>query len=102
MTGDAKYGTEDNIVGLEDQHIRAYVALTDLEQRTAFFPASRFHYEAERDIYLCPAGKELRFDRPHSTERQLRYRARQRLQPLPTQNPMYHEQTGPQSLSQRA
>ena len=76
VTGDAKYGTEDNIVGLEDQHIRAYVALTDLEQRTAFFPASRFRYEAERDIYICPAGKELRFDRPHSTERQLRYRAR--------------------------
>lgn len=75
VTGDAKYGTEDNIVGLEDQHIRAY-ALTDLEQRTEFFPASRLRYEAERDIYVCPAGKELRFDRPHSTERQLHYRAR--------------------------
>ncbi len=25
---------------------------------------------------MCPAGKALRFDRPHSTERQLRYRAR--------------------------
>jgi Transposase DDE domain len=25
---------------------------------------------------VCPAGKELRFDRPHSTERSLRYRAR--------------------------
>ena len=37
-----------------------------------------FTYEAERDVYVCPAGKELHFDRPHSTERQLRYRARAR------------------------
>jgi transposase len=76
ITGDAKYGTEDNIVGLEGQHIRAYVALTDLEQRTEFFPPSRFRYEAERDIYRCPAGKELHLFPAHSTERQLRYRAR--------------------------
>jgi transposase len=76
VTGDAKYGTEDNIVGLEGQHIRAYVALTDLEQRTGFFPPSRFRYEAERDIYVCPAGKELHLFPAHSTERQLRYRAR--------------------------
>ena len=27
-------------------------------------------------MYLCPTGKELRLDRPHSTERALRYRAR--------------------------
>ena len=76
VTGDAKYGTEDNIVRLEGQHIRAYVALTDLEQRTEFFPPSRFRYEAERDVYICPAGNELHLFPAHSTERQLRYRAR--------------------------
>ncbi len=76
VTGDAKYGTEDNIVGLEGQHIHAYVALTDLEQRTEFFPPSRFRYEAERDAYICPAGKELHLFPAHCTERQLRYRAR--------------------------
>ncbi len=75
VTGDAKYGIEDNIVGLEQQHIRAYVALTDLEQRTEFFPPSRFRYEAQRDVYLCPAGKELHFAPWHSTERSRRYRA---------------------------
>src|SRR5712691_8185643 len=30
VTGDSKYGTEENIVALEDQHIRAYVPLPDL------------------------------------------------------------------------
>src|SRR5258708_27101100 len=49
-----------------------------MDHRTQFFSVDRFRYEAERDLYLCPAGKELRFDRPHSTERSLRYRARAR------------------------
>ena len=76
VTGDKKYGTEDNLVAIEAQGIRAYIPIPDMDHRTQFFSADQFHYEAERDLYLCPAGKELRFDRPHSTERSLRYRAR--------------------------
>jgi hypothetical protein len=75
VTGDRKYGTEENIVALETQHIRAYVALPDNDHRTTFFSADRFRYEPERDVYVCPAGKELHFAPWHSTERQLRYRA---------------------------
>ncbi len=75
-TGDSKYGTEENLVAIETQHIRAYVPLPDNDHRTEFFSSDHFRYEAERDVYLCPAGKELRFDRAHSTKRQLRYRAR--------------------------
>jgi transposase len=78
VTGDRKYGTEENLVAIEREQIRAYIPSPDLDHRTEFFSSDRFRYEAERDIYLCPAGKELRFDRPHSTERQLRYRARAR------------------------
>jgi transposase len=76
VTGDRKYGTEENIVAIEDQHIRAYVPLPDNDHRTEFFSSDRFRYEAERDVYICPAGKELHLDRPHSTQRSLRYRAR--------------------------
>src|SRR3989440_964966 len=75
-TGDRKYGTEENLVAIESQHIRAYIPLPDMDHRTEFFSAQQFQYDAERDIYVCPAGKELHFDRPHSTERSLRYRAR--------------------------
>jgi hypothetical protein len=78
VTGDRKYGTEDNIVAIEREQISAYIPSPDFDHRTGFFSPDRFHYEAERDVYLCPAGKELRFDRPHSTERSLRYRARAR------------------------
>ena len=78
VTGDKKYGTEENLVAIEDQGIRAYIPIPDMDHRTEFLSAEAFTYDAERDVYVCPAGKELRFDRPHSTERQLRYRARAR------------------------
>jgi hypothetical protein len=79
VTGDRTYGTEENLVAIEREQISAYIPSPDSDHRTEFLSADRFHYEAERDIYLCPAGKELHFDRPHSTERSLRYRARARV-----------------------
>ena len=33
FTGDTTYGTAENIVALEEQHIRAYVPLPDFDQR---------------------------------------------------------------------
>ena len=75
VTGDKKYGTEDNLVAIEDQGIRAYIPLPDLDHRTEFFSAQEFKYDAERDVYVCPAGKALHFAPWHSTERSRRYRA---------------------------
>ena len=74
-TGDSKYGTEENIVAIEHQQIRAYIPL-DNDHRTEFFSVQEFTYDAERDIYVCPSGKELHYFAPHSTERSRRYRAR--------------------------
>jgi transposase len=42
VTSDRKYGTEENIVTLETQHIRAYLALPDPDHPTAFFSSDRF------------------------------------------------------------
>lgn len=52
--GDTKYGTIENIVGLERDGLRAYVPMTDFSQRTNFYPAERFQYEAASDLYRCP------------------------------------------------
>src|SRR6266699_3940851 len=41
----------------------------------AFFSVQEFSYDAERDVYICPADKELHFAPWHSTERSRRYRA---------------------------
>jgi hypothetical protein len=73
VTDDKKYGTEDNLVAIEDQGIRAYIPIPDIDHRTEFFSADRFRYEGERDVYICPAGKELHFAPWHSTERSRRY-----------------------------
>ena len=62
VTGDAKYGTIENIVALEDAGIRAYVPLTDFEHRTSFYGRDAFAYEAEQDRYRCPEGHPLKRD----------------------------------------
>jgi hypothetical protein len=76
VTGDTMYGTTDNIVALEREHILTYIPIADLTQRTSFFRQEDFHYDATRDVYLCPAGKELHFCQRQTTERSRRYRAR--------------------------
>jgi Transposase DDE domain len=78
VTGDSKYGTKDNLVAIENQGIRAYIPIPDMDHRTAFFSSQEFTYDPECDVYVCPAGKDLRFDRPHSTERSRSSRARAR------------------------
>jgi transposase len=76
VTGDKKFGTDDNLVAIEAQGIRAYIPQADMDHRTAYFSADQFTYAATRDVYICPAGKELRYVPPQSTARSRRYRAR--------------------------
>lgn len=55
--GDARYGTQPNIVGLEERGVKAYLATSDLSQRTQYYPAELFHYDFEKDHYVCPQGE---------------------------------------------
>ena len=57
--GDTKYGTVANIVGLEQDRIRAYLPTADLTRRTPYYPLAAFHYAADRDVSICPQGQEL-------------------------------------------
>ena len=75
VTGDKKYGSEENLVAIEGQGIHAYIPIADMDHRTEFFSIHDFTYVTERDVYVCPAGKELHIAPWHSTERSLRYRA---------------------------
>jgi hypothetical protein len=66
VTGDAAYGTRENITAIEKASIRAYTALPEQGGRTGLFTIEDFSYDAERDHYTCPAGEVLRrqgFDR---------------------------------------
>src|SRR5689334_18787975 len=66
----------ENLIALERDHLRASIPSPDMSQRRPGFSPDHFRYDAARDVYACPAGKELRLDLPHSTEHFLRYRAR--------------------------
>jgi hypothetical protein len=59
VTGDATYGTRENIAAIEKAGIRAYTALADQKRRTALFTIDAFVYDAQRDLYTCPAGETL-------------------------------------------
>jgi hypothetical protein len=75
VTGDAKYGTTENIVAIEDAGIRAYVPLTDFEHRSALYGRDVFTYDPERDQYSCPQGHLLPLARRKRTEDVVVYRA---------------------------
>jgi transposase len=75
VTGDTTYGTVENSVAVEDQGIRAYVPLPDFDQRTPFYGASHFSYDAERDEYRCPQDHVLRRRTAQYTEGTVAYRA---------------------------
>lgn len=57
--GDTKYGTIANIAGLEQDGIRAYVPRSDYSHRSPFYVPELFHYDRERDLFVCPQGQEL-------------------------------------------
>ena len=60
VTGDAAYGTRENIAAIEKAGIRAYTALAEQGKRTSLFTIEDFSYDADRDLYTCPAGEILR------------------------------------------
>jgi transposase len=77
VTGDAKYGTRENVAALEKAGIRAYVAIPNFDFRdTGFFGPGHFRYDPENDHYLCPAGQTLRFHNEDHHNRRKRYRAK--------------------------
>jgi hypothetical protein len=60
VTADGKYGTAENIKAVEHSGIRAYLALHEAGGRVGLFRKSEFAYDAEKDLYVCPAGETLR------------------------------------------
>ena len=60
VTGDAAYGTRENVAAIEKAGVRAYVALAEQGKRTSLFTIDAFVYDRERDVYTCPTGETLR------------------------------------------
>ena len=76
VTGDAKYGTRENVAALEKAGIRAYVAIPNFDFRdTGLFGPGHFRYDPENDHYLCPARQRLRLRNEDNHNRRKRYQA---------------------------
>jgi hypothetical protein len=73
--GDTKYGTIANIVGPEQDGIRAYLPRPDNSRRTGRYPPERFHYDTERNLYICPQGQEIPLWSRRKSEQVFVYRA---------------------------
>ena len=74
VTGDAKYGTAENVSAIEGAGIRAYVAPHESGGKgKTFFGKGEFVYDPKRDLYLCPAGEELH--RAGKSGKGIKYRA---------------------------
>jgi transposase len=61
ITGDAKYGTAENVAAIERERIRAYVPLSAAGQRAGMFGEREFRYDPTADAYSCPGEQTLRF-----------------------------------------
>jgi hypothetical protein len=59
VTGDTAYGTTEDIAAIERAGIRAYVPLTGAGKACSVFSKEEFSYDAEEDLYGCPAGEVL-------------------------------------------
>jgi transposase len=59
VTGDAKYGTAENIAAVERAGVRAYMALHQSGGKPNKFRRDDFFYNVQKDLYVCPAGELL-------------------------------------------
>jgi transposase len=59
VTGDAAYGTTENIAAVERAGVRAYMPLTGAGKARPYFSKEEFAYDPHQDFYQCPAGEIL-------------------------------------------
>jgi hypothetical protein len=80
---DSKYGTAENYLACRDAGMRAHIPTMSsgtakrLEKRGLFLE-DRFVYDAVRDVYVCPAGRELKRRTLHKGRDMVEYMASKR------------------------
>ncbi len=62
---DSKYGTIENYLACDDRGIKAHFKSLEQTQKDTgtkkgIFPKEAFRYDADRDIFICPAGEILK------------------------------------------
>jgi transposase len=75
VTGDARYGTGENLRALEAMGLRAYIPISAWEPTRPYFHLDQFAFDAARDLYVCPQGQLLRYLHTDNTLGRVAYRA---------------------------
>ena len=76
---DTKYGTVANIVGLEDDGLKAFLPTLTGTRRTRFYSPNDFHFDNVRNVAICPQGQELRLKTRLKQRQMYSYRADPRI-----------------------
>jgi len=71
VVGDGGYFEGSSMKECEDADITTYVPVEEADGATArgVFPRSQFHYDEQHDVYVCPAGAELRVINQYQRQR---------------------------------
>jgi transposase len=77
LGGDKGYATGEFVHWLSEQEVIPHVPIMNHRGRTekGIYPIEQFHYDAEKDQFICPQGKGLRYWGIHKHSRQHVYRA---------------------------
>ena len=64
VVADSRYGTVENLLDCHDRGVEAHMpdlgqAAQKRNRKRGIFGEDRFHYDADRDVYVCPAGQDL-------------------------------------------
>jgi len=89
MVVDGSFINHQNLVGMESREIEVIGPVPDHSTQTVaalqkrgvapeFFPQA-FRYDAERNCYVCPVGRDLAFESREKSEGSARYRYRAKL-----------------------
>jgi len=84
VVADSKYGTINNYLSCRDAgidaHIPAFKGGTKKRLKNrGLFMEDRFNYVADRDVYICPAAKELKRRTIHKRSAKIEYMAPKRV-----------------------
>ncbi|HEY9286854.1 MAG TPA: IS1182 family transposase [Candidatus Dormibacteraeota bacterium] len=76
LVGDTGYGREAAFKACLARGVQPTLLVRDLGNRHGGFNRDRFTYLAERDVFICPEGKELRHFTDNFQQRQAIYKPR--------------------------
>ena len=80
VIADAQYGTVENLLKCHDRNVNAHMphlgkAAQKRNAARGIFGQDRFHYDPDKDVYICPGGQELKHRGHDRKNRHLIYKA---------------------------